>query len=478
MNRKFNIWLPIIMAVILAAGIQIGLVLNGADKPPIFSRSKSGTLDQVLDYVRAKYVDTVNLSNLQEGVIDKVLENLDPHSTFIPASDLKEVNQELEGNFEGIGIEFFIVSDTIMVVNVISGGPAESVGILSGDKIVTINDSLFAGRKINDRDVVNQLRGKKGTKVKIGALRKIHGPLLNFTITRDKIPMYSIDASYMIDAQTGFVKINRFSETTYDEFMNALKKLKQQGMSRLIIDLRQNGGGYLNAATDITDELLDQPKLMVYTKGRVYSRTDYKTRVLGQFEEGALAILIDEGSASASEIVTGAIQDWDRGIVVGRRSFGKGLVQEQYGLNDGSALRLTVAKYYTPSGRCIQKPYHYDLSAYYNDLADRYRNGEFASKDSIHLIDTTKYYTAKGRLVFGGGGIMPDLFVPMDTVNNGNTYLNAILNQGLIQQFSYSYFHDNPDLLNNYHDVDAFRSDFEVTREIMNAFTALTVKNS
>ncbi|MBK9729922.1 MAG: hypothetical protein IPO83_01315 [Chitinophagaceae bacterium] len=213
-------------------------------------------------------------------------------------------------------------------------------------------------------------------------------------------------------------------------------------------------------------------------KGRVYSRTDYKTRVLGQFEEGALAILIDEGSASASEIVTGAIQDWDRGIVVGRRSFGKGLVQEQYGLNDGSALRLTVAKYYTPSGRCIQKPYHYDLSAYYNDLADRYRNGEFSSKDSIHLIDTTKYYTAKGRLVFGGGGIMPDLFVPMDTVNNGNSYLNAILNQGLIQQFSYSYFHDNPDLLNNYHDVDAFRSDFEVTREIINSFTALTVKNS
>ncbi|MBK9729923.1 MAG: PDZ domain-containing protein [Chitinophagaceae bacterium] len=266
MNRKFNIWLPIIMAVILAAGIQIGLVLNGADKPPIFSRSKAGTLDQVLDYVRAKYVDTVNLNNLQEGVIDKVLENLDPHSTFIPASDLKEVNQELEGNFEGIGIEFFIVADTIMVVNVISGGPAESVGILSGDKIITINDSLFAGRKINDRDVVNQLRGKKGTKVKIGALRKIRGPLLQFTITRDKIPMYSIDASYMIDAQTGLVKINRFSETTYDEFMNALKKLKQQGMSRLIIDLRQNGGGYLNAATDITDELLDQPKLMVYTK--------------------------------------------------------------------------------------------------------------------------------------------------------------------------------------------------------------------
>ncbi|MEO6167723.1 MAG: S41 family peptidase [Chitinophagales bacterium] len=478
MNRKFNIWLPIIMTFLLVAGIQIGLLLNGARKAPIFSKSNIGTLDQVLDYVQAKYVDTVNLGTLEDGAIEKVLENLDPHSTFIPSRDLAEVNQELEGNFEGIGIEFFIVADTVMVVNVISGGPAESVGILSGDKIITINDTVFAGKNINDRDVVGQLRGEKGSKVKIGIQRKGSKPLLSFTITRDKIPMYSIDASYMIDAQTGLVKINRFSETTYDEFMNALQELKQQGMTRLVIDLRQNGGGYLKAATDITDELIDQQKLMVYTKGRVYSRTDYKTRVLGQFEEGALSILIDEGSASASEIVTGAIQDWDRGIIVGRRSFGKGLVQEQYGLNDGSALRLTVAKYYTPSGRCIQKPYSHDLDAYYNDLADRYRNGEFTSRDSIHQLDTVRYYTSKGRLVYGGGGIMPDVFVPLDTSNNGNTFLNAALGQGLIQQFTYTYYHEATGMLDKYKDAAAFRRNFEVGNDIFYSFVAYTAKHN
>lgn len=473
MNRKFNIWLPIIMAFMLAAGIQIGLVLHGTGKPPVFSNSRSSTLDQVLQYVQAKYVDTVNIERLQDGAIERVLENLDPHSTFIAAADLKEVNQELEGNFEGIGIEFFIVADTVMVVNVIAGGPAESAGLLSGDKIISINDSSFTGNKVRDLDVVNQLRGKKGTKVKIGILRKHNSPILYFTLTRDKIPIYSVDAAYMIDAKTGLIKINRFSETTYDEFMKSLKELKQQGMSRLIIDLRQNGGGYLNAATDIADELLDQQKLMVYTKGRVYTRTDYKTRVLGQFEEGPLAILIDEGSASASEIVTGAMQDWDRGIVVGRRSFGKGLVQEQYGLNDGSALRLTVAKYYTPSGRCIQKPYHQDLNEYYNDLSDRYRNGEFMSKDSIHPADTTRYYTANGRLVYGGGGIMPDIFVPLDTSNNNNAFLNAILSQGLIQQFAYSYYHDHPGLLNAYKDLTSYRNNFQVSDQVFASFLLL-----
>ncbi len=477
MNKKFNIWLPVIMTTILIVGIQIGQMLNGSKKPSIFSNSNIGTLEQVLDYVQAKYVDTVNLERLEDGAIEKVLENLDPHSTFIPSSDLKAVNQELEGNFEGIGIEFFVVKDTVMVVNVLSGGPAESVGLLSGDKIITINDSLFAGKNIGDGEVVKQLRGKKGSKVTIGIKRKNSNTLLSFTITRDKIPIYSVDASYMIDANTGLIKINRFSETTYDEFMQALQKLKNEGMSKLIIDLRQNGGGYLNAATDITDELLDQPKLMVYTKGRVYSRTDYKTRVLGQFEDGALAILIDEGSASASEIVTGAVQDWDRGIVVGRRSFGKGLVQEQYGLTDGSALRLTVAKYYTPSGRCIQKPYNHDVDDYYNDLTDRYHNGEFTNRDSIHQKDTVKFYTSQGRLVYGGGGIMPDIFVPLDTSNNSNNFLNAVLSQGLIQQFAYGYYHDHPGMLDSYADVATFRKKYTVNNEIFSSFLALAENN-
>ncbi|MBA3648852.1 MAG: S41 family peptidase [Chitinophagales bacterium] len=478
MNGKFSIWLPVIMAIILIAGIQIGLLLSSHQEMALTPNKRTGELNEVLSYVQAKYVDTINVSNLEDGAIDKVLENLDPHSTFIPASELKDVNSELEGNFEGIGIEFYIVNDTIMVVSTVSGGPAESSGIFSGDKIIKINDTTFAGKKVQDLDVIHHLRGSKGSKVTIAVLRKGNKSLMDFTITRDKIPMYSIDASYMIDDKTGFIKINRFSETTYNEFISAIKKLKQQGMSSLVIDLRQNGGGLLNAATDIIDELLDQQKLMVYTKGRVYSRTDYKTRVLGQFEEGALAILVDEGSASASEIVTGAVQDWDRGVVVGRRSFGKGLVQEQYALSDGSALRLTVAHYYTPSGRCIQKPYNHDLDAYYNEVRDRFHNGELSNKDSIHLNDTMKYYTSKGRVVYGGGGITPDIFVPLDTTNNSNHFLNKAFSQGLIQQFSYDYYQNHPSLLSSYSSLTQFRKNFSVDDNIYGAFLAFAGKNN
>lgn len=477
MNRRLSIWLPLIIALVLAIGIEVGMMMNNAQRSTLFSRSKSNTLDEVLDYVQAKYVDTVNISNLEDGAVADVLEQLDPHSTFIPSKDLKEVNQEMEGNFEGIGIEFFLVSDTIMVVSVISGGPAESVGIQAGDKIIMIDDTSFAGKHIADRDVVSHLRGQKGTKVKVSIQRNGVSNLLPFTITRDKIPMYSIDASYMVDKNTGYIKVNRFSETSYDEFTNAVKKLKQQGMSRLVIDLRQNGGGLLNAAADIIDELLDQEKIMVYTKGRVYSRMDYKTRVLGDFEEGPLAILIDEGSASASEIVAGAIQDWDRGVIVGRRSFGKGLVQEQYGLSDGSALRLTVAKYYTPSGRCIQKPYDKNLNDYYDEVVNRYHNGEVLNADSIHLNDTVKYYTSKGRVVYGGGGIIPDVFVSLDTSNNGNSFLNAVLNQGLIQQFSYNYYQNHSGFLNQYSSVDQFRQQFAVGDDVYHSFLDYAEQN-
>ncbi|MFI5135344.1 MAG: S41 family peptidase, partial [Chitinophagales bacterium] len=436
------------------------------------------TLEEVLDYVQAKYVDTVNVSNLQNTAISDVLEQLDPHSTFIPAKDLTSVNQELEGNFEGIGIEFFVVADTISVVSVISGGPAEQVGVQLGDKIITINDTTFSGKHVEDLNVVNHLRGPKGSKVNIQVKRKGVPNLLSFTITRDKIPMYSIDASYMIDATTGYIKINRFSETTYDEFMAALKKLKESGMKRLVIDLRQNGGGLLNSATDVIDELLDQDKLMVYTKGRVYSRLDYKTRVQGEFEDGPLAILIDEGTASASEIVAGAIQDWDRGVIVGRRSFGKGLVQEQYGLSDGSALRLTVAKYYTPSGRCIQKPYDHNINDYYGEVLNRYHNGEELNADSIHLNDTMKYFTSKGRVVFGGGGIIPDVFVPLDTSNNTNAFLNAVLNQGLIQQFSYSWYQNHQSALSGFSSLDQYRLDFSVSDDLYNEFLNYAAKNT
>jgi carboxyl-terminal processing protease len=470
MNRKLTIWLPLIMAVVLALGIQIGLMMNGSKRSNLFSRNSSSILDEVLDYVQAKYVDTVNVSGLEDIAVSDVLEQLDPHSTFIAAKDLTAINQEISGNFDGVGIEFFIVNDTVMVVSVVSGGPAESVGVQAGDKIIMINDTLFAGKNIDDQSVVNHLRGKKGTRVKVGIKRSSVSRLVNIMITRGKIPMYSVDASYMADKNTGLIKISRFSETTYDEFMAALRQLKQQGMSRLIIDLRQNGGGLLSSATDIVDELLDQQKIMVYTKGRVYSRMDYKTRILGAFEEGLLAILIDEGSASASEIVAGAIQDWDRGIIAGRRSFGKGLVQEQYGLSDGSALRLTVAKYYTPSGRCIQKPYDKNLNNYYGEVNGRYHNGEIISADSIHLSDTVRFYTSQGRVVYGGGGIVPDLFVPLDTSGNGNIFLNAVLNHGLIQQFSYNYFHNHPGLLDPYITSEDFRNKYKAGEEVYLAF--------
>ena len=470
MNRRLAVWLPMIMALVLVAGIEIGLLLNSTHSQNVSFSGKGSVMDQVLDYVKNKYVDTVNFATLENKGIQSMLQDLDPHSTFIPASDLRDVNQELEGNFDGVGIEFFLVNDTIMVVSTVSGGPAESVGILSGDRIISIDDTVVAGKHISDQQVVHKLRGLKGTKVKIGVKRGVSNDLRFFTVTRDKIPLYSIDASYMIDAHTGYIKINRFSETTPDEFDKAIDTLKKQGMTSLIIDLRQNGGGILESATAVADELLDQQKEIVYTKGRVFSKTDYKTRVLGEFEDGALAILIDEGTASASEIVAGAIQDWDRGVIVGRRSFGKGLVQEQYPLSDGSALRLTIAKYYTPSGRCIQKPYDHDINAYYGEVLQRYHKGEFTNADSIHFQDTTKYYTSKGRVVHGGGGIVPDIFVPLDTSDFNNSFLTSVLNQGLIQQFAYSYYQSHPDLLKSYNDMHSFLSGFNLNDEMYNAF--------
>ncbi len=477
MNRRLSIWLPLIMAIVLAMGIQIGTLLNSTKKTSFFSHNNLNTLNEVMDYVKAKYVDTINMSTIEDGAISNVLEQLDPHSTFIPSTDLKEVNQELEGNFEGVGIEFFLVQDTIMVVSVISGGPSEKAGILAGDRIITINDSTFAGIKIRDNTVISHLRGESGTNVRVGIKRNGVAKLLPFTIIRDKIPMYSIDASYMIDKKTGYIKINRFSETTYDEFESALKKMKSQGITQLVIDLRQNGGGLLDAATDIVDQLIDQQKLIVYTKGRVYSRVDYKTRVMGEFEEGNLAILIDEGSASASEIVTGAIQDWDRGVVVGRRSFGKGLVQEQYGLSDGGALRLTVAKYYTPSGRCIQKPYDHNINNYYDEVSNRYSDGEVLNADSMHINDTARYFTSLGRVVYGGGGIIPDIFVPLDTSNNNNSFLNGVLNAGLLQQFTYTYFHNHTQMLDQYSSLDLFREQFNVSDAVYADFISYAVKN-
>jgi carboxyl-terminal processing protease len=438
-----------------------------ADKKTVLARTKYDKVQDIISFVKLKYVDTVNTDQLTDQVIEKMLSTLDPHSVYIPKKDLEQTNESLEGNFEGIGIEFYIVQDTITVVSAINGGPAELVGIRAGDKIVQIEDTIVAGKKIKNEDVTHKLRGEGGSKVKVLVMRSGGGGLMTFTITRGKIPLYSIDASYMIDAKVGYIKINRFSATTHKEFKHKLKELNEKGMKSLIIDLRQNPGGYLNAATEIVDELLEGEKLIVYTKGKSADKLEYKSGIPGEFENGKLCVLIDQGSASASEILSGAVQDWDRGTIIGRTSFGKGLVQEQYELPDGSALRLTVARYYTPSGRCIQRPYGKGTEEYYNEINDRFKKGDFIHEDTTKSADTTVYRTAHGREVHGGGGIKPDIFVPLDTAQDFD-YLYRI--RVFIPEFIYKQYSARPDMLDGYQSLATYGAGYRVPAAMQEAF--------
>lgn len=414
-NSKFSIYTPLILALVLAGGIFLGSRLNYNNNKVTFNVERN-KIDIILDLIETDYVDTVNRADLIEKTIPHMLENLDPHSVYIPASELKEVNEPLEGNFDGIGVQFNILNDTILVINTIAGGPSEKVGIRAGDKIVLINDSLFAGVNITTNDVIKNLKGPRGTKVKVSVARQGYDKLLNFEITRDKIPLNSLDVAYMLTNDIGYIKISAFARTTYDEFEAAAKRLKEQGMKKIILDLRSNGGGYLDAAINIADEFLKDKQMIVYTQGKARPKQVSYATTMGELENEDLALLIDGWSASASEIVAGAIQDNDRGVIIGRRSFGKGLVQEPTMFRDGSALRLTIARYYTPSGRCIQKPYDKGREAYAHDLIERYNNGEMEHPDSNAFNENEKYYTVGGRVVYGGGGIMPDIFVPLDTV--------------------------------------------------------------
>jgi len=431
----------------------------------------SATLSQindVLNFVEYNYVDTIDTEDLVGDAIREILKNLDPHSIYIPPEDMKATTENLQGNFEGIGVEFFIADDTISVITPISGGPSESLGILSGDKIITIENDTVAGIGITNREVIKKLRGKKGTKVKVGINRFGIDELLSFNIKRDKIPLNSVDVGYMMDEQVGYIKINRFSETTYNEFSEQLIKLKSKGMEDLVIDLRQNPGGYLVAATNIIDELLGDKRLIVYTEGRSHKRSEYKARRKGIFEDGRLVVLIDEGSASASEILAGAIQDWDRGTIVGRRSFGKGLVQEQFPLKNGGALRLTVARYFTPAGRSIQKPYKPGEGENYDkELAERFSNGEMLNEDSIETINRVEYKTALGRTVYGGGGITPDIFTPIDTLNND---LNTIYANAQIPTFSYNYFSKHRNDFTGFKSFNDFKDTYVVPKTIFDEF--------
>ena len=434
------------LGISLAIGVVIGRYLPVQDVLPKSSniRSRNDKLNSILNIVESNYVDSVNRNDLVETAIPAMLKKLDPHSVYIPAKDLARANEPLMGNFDGIGISFNLLTDTILVISTIPGGPSEKLGLLPGDKILYVNDSLVAGKHISDERVMGLLKGKRGTVVKIKILRGEHKELLSFEITRDKIPMYSIDVDYMVNSYIGYIRINNFAMTTFDEFMKGLKELKGQGMTSLIMDLRGNSGGIMEAAIQIANQFLKEGQLIVYTKGRAQPRSEARATGKGEFETGGLVVLIDEWSASASEILAGALQDNDRGIIIGRRSFGKGLVQEPIPFADGSEIRLTIARYYTPTGRSIQKSYKNGFDKYYDDLNDRYHRGEFEVSDSIHFSDSLKFTTPGGRVVYGGGGIMPDKFVPVDTSGLSSYFLKV---RSYIYRFALKYTENNRETL-------------------------------
>lgn len=421
------------------------------------------------------YVDNVDDAKLAEDAVKALLEKLDPHSTYISADEVRDMNEPLEGNFDGIGISFNLLTDTLYVIEALPGGPSEKVGLRAGDKILYVNDTLIAGVKKSTKDVMSRLKGPKGTVVNVKVQRRGISELLNFKIIRDKIPIYSIDASYMVDKSTGYIRIIRFGATTTDEFRKALQKLKTQGMANLILDLEYNGGGYMAPATEIADDFLDSGKLIVYTEGLRQPRRDEVSTSKGSFEKGRLVVLINEGSASASEILSGAVQDWDRGVIVGRRSFGKGLVQRQIPLSDESMMRLTVARYYTPTGRSIQKPYTKgDLTSYNLDVIDRYNKGEMMHADSIHFPDSLKYTTLLNhRTVYGGGGIMPDYFVPADTAF-ASEYYKKMYGKNITFRIAYNEIDNHrSEIKKEYPTSDDFFKRYYVPEEIMKKLIAL-----
>lgn len=474
-NTKWQIRLPIIIFLTLASGIFIGATMfNQQSKNDIQKNLRF--FGEILTYIDRDYVDTVNTEHLVEDAVDKMLEKLDPHTVYIPPKDLQMAKTQLEGDFEGIGIEFQIIKDTIYVVSPISGGPSEAVGLKSGDKIVEIDEKEATGKHVNTQFVFSKLRGPKNTKVKLKIVRKGYKDPLNFTITRDKIPSFSVDAFYMVDNEIGYIKISRFAEKTYQEFKKALTTLNSKGMKKLMIDLRDNPGGYMDRATNIADELLGGYQLIVYTDGK---DTKYDSRIYAQnpgaFEKGAVVILVNEASASASEILAGAVQDNDRGIVVGRRTYGKGLVQMPIPLSDGGELRLTISRYYTPSGRSIQKPYTGNMEDYELDLLKRYEHGEFFSKDSIKVNEKMVYKTNAGRTVYGGGGIMPDVFVPRDTTYY-TKYLGELYNKSVIREFALNYVNDNKKTLEKMSFVE-FKEKFQIDNKILGDLKAYAEKS-
>lgn len=476
-NTKSQIRLPIILALAISGGIWIGATFAEPKGNQNDLRAALYKLQEIMTYVDRDYVDTVNTNELVEYGINKMLEHLDPHSSYIPAKDASLAQSQLDGEFDGIGVEFGIIRDTIYVVAPLTGGPSEALGIQSGDQIINVDGETLAGVGITNRDVFEKLRGPKGSIVVVDIKRKNQKDLIEYNITRDKIPQYSINASYMVDKEVGYIKITRFAATTSEEFKASLEDLKTKGMKKLIIDLQGNPGGYMGTAINIADELLGDQDLIVSQEGKVeqYNNKAYAFKE-GMFESGPLIVLVNEGSASASEILSGAIQDNDRGLIVGRRSFGKGLVQMPIDLSDGAELRLTIARYFTPSGRSIQKPYGADYEAYEHDWINRFEHGEFFSADSIEFNDSLKYETLKGRTVYGGGGIMPDYFVPLDTTMN-SAYINKLFSSDANREFVLDYVTKNKSKFENM-SVEEYRDNFTVSDQMLKDLVATGEKNN
>jgi carboxyl-terminal processing protease len=473
-NSPRTIALPLVLCIGLAGGLLIGMNLGGGGLGVGKSGSEYQKLKEVFGLIESEYVDKARSKELVEETIEYILAKLDPHSAYIPVSDRAEANEDLQGNYEGIGIEFNIFHDTLTVVSPLSGGPSEAVGLQSGDKIIKVGDKNIAGIGLKNPDVFKLLKGPKGSEVKIEALRG-NKPVMTFTIVRDKIPQFSVDVSYMVAPEIGYIKVSRFSSSTYEEFKEALDDLKKSGMKKLILDLQGNPGGYMNEATGMADEFLSDGKKIVYTDGQDerFNQNEVATDA-GDFEEGDLIVLVNEGSASASEILAGALQDNDRALIVGRRSFGKGLVQRPFDLSDGSELRLTISRYYTPSGRSIQKPYG-EGQNYSKEIAMRFSKGEFFNSDSIKFNDSLRYKTTSGRSVYGGGGIMPDYFVPLDT-SLASSYLNALYYSNSIQEYTFQYAEQNKPTLEKMDGQD-FIQNFVVTDDMLQALVRVGVGN-
>lgn len=477
-QRKLQVWIPLLLSLSMVIGILIGYKLHGnlPSGNPLFGGSRQDVLREAMGLIRHRYVDPVDTDTLGHAAIERVLEMLDPHSVFIPAKELAEVNEDLAGRFQGIGVEFNIFDDTVHILTVLPDGPSAIAGLQAGDRILKVGDSVVAGRGISSDGIRSLLRGPDGTRVDVTVLRNLKDQR-KLTITRGYIPITSLDAGYMLDDSTGYIRLNRFSEDTYESFMERLEALQKQGMRSLVLDLRENGGGILDEAVEIADEFLDGDKRIVYTEGAHVPRKEYTCRRNGLFEQGRLVLLMDEGSASASEVLAGALQDWDRATIIGRRSFGKGLVQEQYSLTDGSALRLTVARYYTPLGRSIQKPYAEGNDKYHDEIFDRWENGRLQQPDTVIKPGTKSYMTPRGKKLYGGGGISPDVFMPFDTTESAGM-LAALYERNTLDRFAYRFYISHRTELDRYKTPQDFVRGFAVDDLIFSDFLRFAATDS